>query len=100
MKPWILSRARFFVDILFSIGCGFLADWLAGIEAFAPAFPIIRGGGVVFLWAAAIYFWQHGIRLGYKMKKEKVARMEAEDAPISLGLSGIQAGVNGQDEKQ
>jgi hypothetical protein len=83
---------RYFLDFLCAIGCGFAAIRLAGSGHLVPLVSFFRVAGVVLLWIAAIYFWQHGMRLAFKLREEKAAQFEAENAPISLGLSRDQLG--------
>jgi hypothetical protein len=57
---------------------------------------VLRAASSIVLSIAAIYFYQRGLRLGFRMRGDRAVEYYASKAPMSLGLNPRQ--TNSEDQ--
>jgi hypothetical protein len=74
------------LDFACAFGCGFAAFRVAPPKPPWDHLMVLRAVVFIVLLVAAIYFYQRGLRLAFRIQNDREAEYYARTAPMSLGL--------------
>lgn len=87
-KPGIPTlTVRLLLNFACAIGLELVAIRLAPPKLSWNALMHLRADGFIGLMIASLYFFWRGVHLAIRIQSEKVARYDARNMPIGLGLS-------------
>jgi hypothetical protein len=73
-----------------ALGCGFAAFRMVPPKPPWDLLIVLRAAGFTVLLIAAVYFFQRGLRLAFRIQSDRAVDYYARKAPMSLGIDAGQ----------